>query len=312
MNTKVIIILIACATLIALVAIICDYLYEKKSTVPIDYLKSKKVIKIHRNYIVGFLGFAVIMLITFKYGGPNNVIFAYLSFGSTITSLVLSVLAIFVTVQSSSDLYKQFTRIDSATETIKNVSNQIDETLNKLSEAELKLTNTSEIISSQMNDIVENIKVQIKETEDKISTKLEESLNITTQTGGQQLPNKDAIELLKKYFINITSANGLLAIYACALSKENKKDFKLSDLFKGNESYTLGYLIAAISTALIQFTNSPDIDEITCTVSLFDSADLIVAIKDRLNQQNLGVDYLERLNYINKYFDLEPLKITIG
>lgn len=39
-------------------------------------------------------------------GGPDNAIFTYLSFRSTITSLVLSVLAIFVTVQSSSDIYK--------------------------------------------------------------------------------------------------------------------------------------------------------------------------------------------------------------
>ena len=114
MDTTIIIILIICATVIALVAIICDHLFERKSTDSSDCYMSKKIIKVHRNYIAGFLGFAVIMLITAKYGGPENAIFTYLSFGSTITSLVLSILAIFVTVQSSSDLYKQFTRIDNA------------------------------------------------------------------------------------------------------------------------------------------------------------------------------------------------------
>ena len=129
MNTTVIIIMIICATIIALVAIICDHLLEKKSSEVSECFLSKKIIKVHRNYIAGFLGFAIIMLLTAQYGGPKNAIFEYLSFGSTITSLVLSILAIFVTVQSSSDLYKQFTRIDNATDTIKNVSTQIDGTL---------------------------------------------------------------------------------------------------------------------------------------------------------------------------------------
>lgn len=130
MNTTVIIIMIICATIIALVAIICDHLFERKTSETSECLMSKKIIKIHRNYIAGFLGFAIIMLLTAQYGGPNNAIFEYLSFGSTITSLVLSILAIFVTVQSSSDLYKQFTRIDNATDTINNVSIQIEKTLN--------------------------------------------------------------------------------------------------------------------------------------------------------------------------------------
>lgn len=119
MDTNVIILMIICATVIALVSIVCDHLFERKTSDISDCFMSKKIIKVHRNYIAGFLGFAVIMLITGKYGGPDNDIFTYLSFGSTITSLVLSVLAIFVTVQSSSDIYKQFG-------TINKVSTQID------------------------------------------------------------------------------------------------------------------------------------------------------------------------------------------
>ena len=76
MNTTVIIIMIICATVIALVAIICDHLFEKKVTEQTDSLMSKKIIKVHRNYIAGFLGFAIIMLLTAQYGGPDNAIFA--------------------------------------------------------------------------------------------------------------------------------------------------------------------------------------------------------------------------------------------
>ena len=316
MDTTVIIIMIICATIIALVAIICDHLFEKKSCEASECLLSKKIIKIHRNYIAGFLGFAVIMLLTAQYGGPKNAIFEYLSFGSTITSLVLSILAIFVTVQSSSDLYKQFTRIDNATDTIKNVSTQIDGTLVALKTTESNLQETAKTISSQLDNIVEQIddrfRTHMKETEDNISKQFVASMNNTSTINEQDvIQNQEAIDNLKRYFISITSANGLLILYACTLSIEQKKMFELSNIFKGNEAYTFGFLIASISTAIVQFTNDATNNQITCQSSLFSSSELYEAIKDRIRQQQFGVDYFERINNINTYFGIEPLKMTI-
>lgn len=316
MNTTVIIIMIVCATIIALVAIICDHLFERKSSEVSENLMSKKIIKIHRNYIAGFLGLAIIMLLTVQYGGPDNAIFEYLSFGSTITSLVLSILAIFVTVQSSSDLYKQFTRIDNATDTIKNVSNQIDGTLAALKTTESNLQDTAKTISSQLDNIVEQIddrfRTHMKETEDNISKQFVASMNNTSIINEQDvIPNQEAIDNLKRYFITITSANGLLALYVCTLSIEHRKMFELSNLFKGNEAYTFGFLIASISAGIVQFTNDEANNQITCQSSLFSSSELYEAIKDRIRQQQFGVDYFERINNINNYFGLDPLKMTI-
>ena len=316
MNTTVIIIMIICATIIALVAIICDFLFERKSTDASNSLMSKKIIKVHRNYIAGFLGFAIIMLLTAQYGGPDNAIFNYLSFGSTITSLVLSILAIFVTVQSSSDLYKQFTRIDNATDTIKIVSTQIDGTLVALKATESSLQDTAKTISSQLDNIVEQIddrfRTHMKETEDNISKQFVASMNNTSTINEQDvIQTQEAIDNLKRSFISITSANGLLILYACTLSIEQKKMFELSNIFKGNEAYTFGFLIASISTAIVQFTNDATNNQITCQSSLFSSSELYEAIKDRIRQQQFGVDYFERINNINTYFGIEPLKMTI-
>lgn len=316
MNTTVIIIMIICATIIALVAIICDHLFERMSSEVSESLMSKKIIKVHRNYIAGFLGFAIIMLLTAQYGGPDNAIFNYLSFGSTITSLVLSILAIFVTVQSSSDLYKQFTRIDNATDIIKNVSTQIDGTLVALKATESTLQDTAKTISSQLDNIVEQIddrfRTHMKETEDNISKQFVASMNNTSTINEQDvIQNQEAIDNLKRSFISITSANGLLILYACTLSIEQKKMFELSNIFKGNEAYTFGFLIASISTAIVQFTNDATNNQITCQSSIFSSSELYEAIKDRIRQQQFGVDYFERINNINTYFGIEPLKMTI-
>ena len=309
--------MIICTTIIALVAIICDHLFERKSSETSECLMSKKIIKIHRNYIAGFLGFAIIMLLTAQYGGPDNAIFNYLSFGSTITSLVLSILAIFVTVQSSSDLYKQFTRIDNATNTINNVSYQIDSTLGTLKAVESDLQATSKGISNQLDYIVEQIderlQKRMKETEGNISRQLDEAMNKSSENETQQTVQSttEGLENFKTSFKNLTSASGLLGLYACALSYEKSRMFELSNLFKGNEAYTFGFLISAFSSGIIMFNNDSASNKITCTSSIFSSTELYEAIKDRLKQQQLGVDYFERINNINNYFGIEPLKMTI-
>lgn len=317
MDKTVIIIMIICATVIALVAIICDHLIEKRLSDASEALMSKKVIKVHRNYIAGFLGFAIIMLLTAQYGGPNNAIFVYLSFGSTITSFVLSILAIFVTVQSSSDLYKQFTRIDNATDTINNVSSQIDRTIGTLKAVEVDLQETSKGISNQLDYIVEQIderlQKRMKETEGNISRQLDAAMNKSSDNETQQTvqSTKEEMEQFKTRFKSLTSANGLLGLYACALSLEKSQMFELSNLFRGNESYTLGYLISAFSSGIVIFNYDSASNQITCKRSIFGSTELYEVIKERLKQQQLGVDYFERTNNINEYFGVNPLKMTI-
>lgn len=312
MDTNVIIILIGCATVLALAAIICDFVVEREMTDSPESVLSKKIIKIHRNYIAGILGFAVIMLLTGNYGGPSSGIYQYLSFGSTITSLVLSILAIFVTVSSSSDLYKQFTRIDNATDTIKNVSNQIDGTLEKLTATESNLQNTSNEISKQLDNIVEQIderlKTRMKETESNLSKQLAESMNSSSNKIEEQIPkiNQQIVENLKKYFITTSSVNGLLALYACALSKEYGKMFELSNLFSWNLDYTFGFLIASLSIGIIDFTNDDKNNQITCQKTLFHSSELLEEIGNRQRQHDGDMDYfVEKLSIINKYFGID-------
>lgn len=314
MNTTVIIVMIGCATVIALVAIICDHCSDGKSGAINDECRlSKKVVGLHRNYIAGILGFAIIMLLTAKFGGPNSAIFEYLSFGSTITSLVLSILAIFVTVQSSSDLYKQFARIDNATDTINSVSKQIGGTLTAIQEAETKLASTSDNISVRLENIVEQIdekiKVRIEKTEENISRQIAQN---TSARPSIINPVKDGnSQDDKKYFIDVTSANGLLVLYSCALSSEKNKVFELSDLFKNNEAYSFGFLIASLSAKFLNFTNDTNNNQITCTSIVYSSEELYNAIKQRITQLNLGAEYVERLNNINSHFGIAPLILKL-
>lgn len=276
MDNTISIVLIVCATLTAIVAIVFDHLSHRQCNNSTENLLSHKITKLHRNYIAGILGVAILFLLTSEYGGPNNGIFEYLSFGATITSLVLSILAIFVTVQSSSDLYKQFAKMDDATNTITSVSKKIQDTLTKISQAESELDKTSKNINEQIDKIVDEIdkrvKVNIQGTEQRLTEKFQEigkqndagvpdvrQKNHPTTSSAE---NKWFAEWIQKY-IKIMSYNGLLLLYACSLSNRKKKMFNLTELFPDNEQYVYGILISAISSGFL--TADVNNDVIHCT-----------------------------------------------
>ena len=294
MNTSIIIVMIGCATLIALAAIVCDYLlgYKAEKNDANCYI-SKKIIKLHRNYIAGILSFAIIMLLTSKYGGPSNGIFEYLSFGSTITSLVLSIIAIFVTVQSSSDLYKQFTRIDNTTDIIKEASEHIKETLKKIEEAESRLVLTSSDICARMENIVED------------QERIEQTTKHILDIQESQSPSiKDNSTDSKQYFVDTCSYIGLLSLYACALSKEKQVSFSLSKALVEKESYSLGFLIGSCSAQYVKFTTGDNNDLITCTAIQYNSSDLYTQIQNRIAQQDKPDFWIDSLNHVRDNFEL--------
>jgi hypothetical protein len=308
MSTLEFIILIGCTTLVALVAIICDHLYEKKIASTTEKELEKKIVKIHRNYIIGVLAFAIIMLITAKYGYPNSARFDYLSFASTITSLVLSILAIFVTVKSSTDLYKQFSRMDDTTYVISSASEKIEGSLDELTKAKDSLHEASSDLSNQLDNIVEKIderiKIRMQETESHISSRLEESMNkINVDVTQNTHLSGEAMETYKKNYVLLSSAYGLLSIYASSLSLENNKSFKINEIFKNNEIYVMGYLISAVAAGIVSFNNYINSDNnITCTSSIYNSTELSDNIRKFVAQ--FGVDYKDVANVINRYFGL--------
>ena len=307
MNTTILITLIVCSTAIALAAIIFEYCTVSKfENYDANCFLSKKIIKLHRNYIAGILGFALMMLLTAKLGGVGNGIFEYLSFGSTITSLVLSILAIFVTVQSTSDLYKQFTKIDHATDVISNVSQQIEGTLKKIKEVDTKLTSASESISNSVNSIVDQVdgkfRKRMEQTEEMLSKYISQNSS-ALPTDTNSTAEYDSIG----YFIEVSSFSGLLVLYACALSKKNGKPFELSKLFEKNEEYSYGFLIASNAADFINFTNDQEDRLITCTKIKSSLDDIYDKIKYRINNLDKGKEFcIELVNRVNNYFD-EPL-----
>lgn len=330
-NIDIIIIsMIICATIIALAAIYFNHLFEKKAIEAIeakgakeaiDNFQSKKMIKIHRNYIAGFLGFAIIMLISSQYADCDELL-KYLSFASTITSFVLSILAIFVTVQSSSDLYKQFARIEEATTTIKTLSGTIEKNAPTISEAATDIKDTSKTLLKKLDEVVnqinEKVNTSLAKTVDQIANMLDSSNEGSApHEQPQNLTDTVSLDTLKKYFLSNASLNGLLGIYTSALSFEKGKPVILS-FFGEYIEYTRGFLLATKATNLIRFTGNLKIPNTTrCVDSQFTTKEIRNAIKENIENikstypeslTNEAKDYvLNKINAIHEHFDVPTI-----
>lgn len=298
MDKTVIIILIGCATLIALAAIGCDFWVEKKTAETPERLWPNKTIKIHRNYIAGFLGFGIIMLLTAQYGGTCEDLLKYLSFGSTLTSLVLSVLAIFVTVRSSFDLYKQYG-------TIKQVSEQIGESLRNLKTSETKIGEVSSNISTQMERIVDEIEkrldVRLKKTESTFSEQIQKQYVDTQEANNLGAKNTGTDLREPKAFIGQVPYSGLLALYACAKGFEKNKEIKLVEIFKDNQSYCLGVIMTTFAAGYIQGSVKESGDIVICKNASFKTSDVINVFK-RFEKPYLSM-WKNDIKPIDEFFD---------
>lgn len=299
--------LILCSTVIFIVSIMYDYKCTKSND-SIDTLYfEKRMTRIHRNYIVGFLTLGVISLLTALYGGDSKSnIFTYISFASTITSFVLSILAIFVTMQSNSGLENQISKMESHRKLMNELSTKLDNTLTQVTVANEKVAKSTRELSEVTNNIIPQVQETLSHHEDIITQKL---------SGYHNIPQKQIedveIDSLKEWYISSMSATGLAATYACCLSCEENKLFNRNELFQSMSDYSYGVIVTISSVGLIE----TEVDEgvnILCKSSTLSTEQIYTRIKDFINQNKYGASYLSQINQIRNYFGKEDVEITVS
>ena len=108
--------------------------------------KDSNVASVHIWYIAGILIFIIIELITYvcMNNDYSSDIIKVVSFGATLASIILSVLAIFITVTSSNSIIRVKDSLD-------HLSKNVPETIN---DSIMKITNASESMSQSFNEIL--------------------------------------------------------------------------------------------------------------------------------------------------------------
>jgi len=198
--------------------------------------------ELHYKYIISYLLAAIVLLISLAYFDVPQLVDKF-SFALTLSSLLLSVLAIFYSIIASNKQDEQFVKvieangklkssvedIQSASNLISRLANDIPEHFNRL---DGKLTDLSSAYSSMANE------------------------NISNAEPSKSAPN-DEIELaqLRKMVFQLQFA-GMAVLYAFIVSSMKSKPLNL-DSFQEIDvdvSYAIGILNGFQTTGLIDFT----------------------------------------------------------
>ncbi len=229
---------------------------------------------IHVYYLVGIGSLLLIELVTYILTGEepaSSAIFDQISFASTISSILLSVIAIIYSIVSGSNGANLYVKTEE-------VSKQIGETLSDLRDLSTtveKLEKIPDDIEKHLRELKEQMQRMEKMSEqtslqlkqevtpkiDRLSEKVGGSVNGGDSSGARDLkgPSKER-ETIFKYYISRSSFYGGLMLLGCCYAGKKKKKIDLKEMTSkilGEESisilwYLLGYAIASSALGILK------------------------------------------------------------
>lgn len=228
---------------------------------------------IHLYYLIGIGALLLIELVTYIMTGVGDVscaIFDQISFASTISSILLSVIAIIHSIVSGSnganlyvkteevskriaDTLPKFEVLDMTVEELKRVPEDIEKHLRELKEQMQRMEEISKQTSQQLNlEVIPKI--------DRLPKEVGGSVNGGDSSGARDLkgPSKE-IETIFRYYISRSSFYGGLVLLGCCYAGKKKEKIDLKEMTSeifGEESisilwYLLGYAIASSALGIL-------------------------------------------------------------
>ena len=234
--------------------------------------------------IVIIIGFFVVNQFALMFC-PNRILVEQFTFASTISSIILSVIAIIMSVVSSDsinsllhkfrDLHDEIKdvpeNIDSSITLMDNASGKFDEIYGNLKDAPQKIEEATQVMvkaSGHIDSSVEHLYQVMAEFQEKTKElhslknelKLEiregfqsvEVTNVKQNETGTTLTNEQAIKMVKD-----GSPWGALFLYAIKRSKDEQKYFSVERFcrifdIKGREDYFYGYFVAMRAAGIFE------------------------------------------------------------
>ena len=197
--------------------------------------------KIHYIYAISILTLIIIILISVKWNEVPKLV-EYTTFALTLSSLLLAILAIAHSLYSNNIFSNNIVLLNSICEKILKASNELN--------LEIK----------RIPVIVENFEDKTEETKKAFNTMTEKTSNMLVanmfHVDNEEDFNRLLIDFwendkLVEYFCEKTTFATKCLLYACKLSRKNKKTFVLDDLFD-NYMYYYGIVLVLSCLNLIE------------------------------------------------------------
>lgn len=223
----------------------------------------KPINSLHYIYWIIILVLVNIALFSYYYSGDDNLT-SMIAFAATIASIILSVLAIFMSILSNNSIGGMLHRVRDMHDAVSGIPNSIEQSVSELKEASTDLASINKDVTKSL--YVLGAKLQdLEEHVSENSSKLQEYLDGRSSEGlsthqGSENPSDGFVQ----QFLAGMSLNGLIIIYAFYIYHEKgKKDaFSLPDfvdVLVGVEvNYLFGVMVASTCAQILFYSNVND------------------------------------------------------
>ncbi len=153
-------------------------------------------------YLAAILLITIVVLITVEWGGIKGLV-DYISFGLTLTSLFLALIAIVYAIISNTTFSQHLGTLRSVTQTVVDASGGLS-----------KITNTLDAKLAELPTLIRNVETKIDETrKDLLEGVAQRAKTKDTETLFSGLPKGLDTDAFFSSFISQPSFNGLAALY---------------------------------------------------------------------------------------------------
>ncbi len=234
--------------------------------------EKRQTMKIHLLYIAGILLFIIIELASYlaiKSDPIGESLMQYISFASTLTSIILSILAIILTIVTTSKGDSTILKIEQASEKLdqtllklKDISERynekVDESCKNLQNANDILRNTSSEIKESLSTTFDNMKRKLEELDTNVCESKAEIYRLGNsidrlKDGDTTSSDRKPTNIDYKNLIQTGSFLGNLGLLACCIAYKTKKPvIYIKKINSEWEQYIAGYLVALSTTQMLE------------------------------------------------------------
>jgi len=203
-------------------------------------LNQKRKVPVHSLYIGGFLIFIIIVLLTKDFGRVQDFA-SLLSFALTLSSLILSLIAIVYAIVSNGGLQGTVDRLHDAS--------------NEIKEASISIISAAKELETEISSIREPVVASHALLQDMNKKANNQLVTPSTQSGSANGLSSPA------RFLDVSSDLGLLTLLALEISYSKKRDLNLNELCKFADldfSYCYGFFISTTASGWIWFEPNDD------------------------------------------------------
>lgn len=276
---------------------------------------------LHLYYISGITIFIIIELATyiFIHNDKSSNLLNTISFASTLSSIVLSIVAIvhgIVTSRRSAEdvanSIKASQELKLSADNIKEISSSFSDSMSKSSKeietSVSKVQDTIIFVDEELKKIEKQFQELIRENKigfDKVSEKLD-GINEGSKESKRSKKNKAPDRSDRENFLYSSSFAGCIAIYACYESSKKTTNLNLRDLSTEvyQQYYYYAYIVAASALSLLDANID---DAIVSNIQMSMSEDEINILKNKILKFNIedNAEFVEEKKKLLKFLNLD-------